>query len=207
MNDEKYNPQTSDDLERGIVNALRERQRKTQLINEWETADHQTAPKPRRVMLRPLLATAIAASVALLLIFAPWRQGAPTPLDNWMQTEMEASRGAFPGYEELAHALTAEDYDKALDIVSESIEQSRGQKQIIETQGDDYDDDERDYELRAISRNLEESEWVKICLLIQMHRIKEARHCLEEYRQNPDYVLHRMEVVHMLDQIKKGKLK
>lgn len=207
MNNEMYNPQTSDDLERGIVDALRERQRKAKLIGQWEAADRQTARKSHRIALRPFVAMAAAACVALLLIFAPWRQGAPTPLDNWMQTEMEASRGAFPGYEELAHALTAEDYDKALDIVSGSIEQSRGQKQIIETQGDDYDDDERDYELRAISRNLEESEWVKICLLIQMHRIKEARHYLEEYRQNPDYVLHRMEVVHMLDQIKKGKLK
>lgn len=207
MNEEKYNPQTSDDLERGIVDALRERQRKAKLICEWEATDRQTTPKPRRIMLRPLVSIAAAACVALLLIFAPWQHDDPTPLDHWMQTEMEASRGAFPGYEELAHALTAEDYDKALDIVCESIEQSMLQKQIIETQGDDYDDDERDYELRAISRNLEESEWVKICLLIQMHRIKEARHCLEEYRQNPDYVLHRMEVVHMLDQIKKGKLK
>lgn len=207
MNNEMYNPQTSDDLERGIVDALRERQRKAKLIGQWEAADRQTAPNFRRIALRPFVAMAAAACVALLLIFAPWQHDDPTPLENWMQTEMEASRGAFPRYDQLARALTAEDYDKALDIVSESIEQSRGQKQIIETQGDDYDDDERDYELRAISRNLEESEWVKICLLIQMHRIKEARHCLEEYRQNPDYVLHRMEVVHMLDQIKKGKLK
>lgn len=207
MTTENYNPQTSDDLERGIVNALRERQRKTRLINEWETADRQTAPKPRRIALRPFVAMAAAACVALLLIFAPWQHDDPTPLDNWMQTEMEASRAAFPGYGDLSRALNAEDYNLALDIVSESIEQSLAQKQIIETQGDDYDDDERDYELRAINRNLEDSRWVKICLLIQMHRIKEARQCLEEYRQNPDYVLHRSEVIHLLNDIKKGNLK
>lgn len=206
MNNENYDPNTSDELERNIVDALCERQRKAQLIGEWEAADHQTVPKIHRLRLRPLVVTAAAACIALFFIFAPWHQGGSSPLDEWRQGETEASRGTLPEYDRVTHAIESENYDEALLIVCQSMEECLAQRAVVERDNRNYlTDEEKEYELRALNDNLEECLWVKICLLVQMHRFDEARKCLDQYQQTPEYKRYSEAADRMLRKIEEKK--
>lgn len=181
MNEERYNPQNSDALERAIISELGERQRKVDLIGQWEkTAERQ----PRRFSIPTFAAVAVAACAALLLVFAPWQRSAdaPTPLDAWMQSEGEATRGAQPADEEVVRLIRAEDYTSALAAVDSTIASAR--KQVADLAS--ATDEESQYELLDAQQRLSEAEWLRICLLLQLDRTDEARTALKAYLENAE---------------------
>lgn len=198
MNAEVYNPLNSDALERDIIKALGERQRKMELIAEWNK------PRSRRFHLPAFAGIAAAACIALLLVFAPWRQNAitPSPLEQWMTASTEETRAAVVENTELTHALETKDYQKALQIVSVSITDYRQEEAQLTAQHSETPDEETEYELEVIRSQRDEVQWLRICLLVELEQNAEALDELDAYCKDPIMKAHKEEAQQLLQKLK-----
>lgn len=198
MNEETYNPQNSDALERDIIQALGERQRKMELIAEW----NQTSS--RRFHLPAFAGIAAAACIALLLVFAPWRQGTltPSPLEQWMMASTEETRAALVEDVELEQALEAKDYKDALVVVSASIADCRQEETQLTAQQNETPDEETAYELEVVRSKRDEAQWLRICLLVELEQKSDAIEELKDYCKDPNMKAYKEEAQQLLRKLK-----
>lgn len=201
MNEEEvFVRNEADDLTRRIVDRLGQRQEKLDRMAEWDKP--AKAAGHRRLYIAGL---AIAASIAVVFILAPWRSNtALSPLDDLGigAPQLTEFRSAMPELSKINQLIESKDYEAALAKTKEALAKSDYMLTELANVGDMWGEDEAlQYEEQLEREANSQLRWAYIYLLVKTERNKEAKKELKRYLKDTDFCEHEQDARELLSRI------
>lgn len=200
MNEERYNKTEADALTQRIADRLGARQQKLDLMEQWQRQEGHTAR-----MRRIYIATAVAASLAALMIVVPiWRQNATSPLDELgiERPQLTEYRSAESVAAEIDRLIDEENYELALRKTQKALKGSDLTLDELTYVPELWDDlEEAQYEEAAERAHNSDLRWTYIYLLLKTGDEKTAKKELKKYLKRPEYCEHEQEARELLKRL------
>lgn len=196
VQNEKWQEPVNDELTERITARLAERQRKLERMQEMER------PARRVKFYGGAVALAVAACIAALVVFAPWKSVSPVD-ELGISPDLTEFRSAAPDMAEIQTLLDRPDYVSALEKTEAALRHSDMEVREMSDVANYWGDEETDYEEEMERVMNSELRWTYIYLLVKNDRNKDAIKELKIYIKNKEYCEHLEEAKQLLAKLKK----